>query len=412
MRIAVVGTGIAGMVAAYRLSREHDVTVFEARDRLGGHTHTVDVEQDGQPYAVDTGFIVFNDRTYPNFVRLLDELGVASQPSAMSFSVRCERTGLEYNGTSLNTLFAQRRNLFRRSFLRMIRDIMRFNREATRLAVEGDYEDTIGAFIHGYGREFIEHYIVPMGAAIWSAAPEALLDMPALFFARFFHHHGMLTVNDRPQWRVVRGGSSRYVEALTRPYADHIRLGCPVRTIRRHATHVDVVTDRLERFDEVVLALHSDQALRLLADPSRAELSILDSIRYQPNDVVLHTDDSLLPRRPLARAAWNYHLARDPARQVAVTYDMNILQSLRSRRPFLVTLNRTDEIDPTHIIQKLTYAHPVFTRSGVAAQGRWSEISGVNRTHYCGAYWSYGFHEDGVKSALRVVDAIGQAVPA
>jgi predicted NAD/FAD-binding protein len=412
MKIAVVGTGIAGMVAAYRLCRDHDVTVFEARDRLGGHTHTVGVEQDGERYAVDTGFIVFNDRTYPNFVRLLDELGVASQPSSMSFSVRCERTGLEYNGTSLNTLFAQRRNLFRRSFHRMIRDILRFNREATELARGGSYEGTIGSFIHGYSREFIEHYIVPMGSAIWSAAPGKLLDMPALFFARFFDHHGMLTVNDRPQWRVVRGGSSRYIDALTAPYADRIRLGCPVRTIRRHATHVDVITDRTERFDEVVLALHSDQALRLLAEPSQAELAILDAIRYQPNEVVLHTDDSLLPRRPLARAAWNYHLTRDPSRQVAVTYDMNILQSLRSRRPFLVTLNRTDEIDPARIIRKLTYAHPVFTHEGVAAQGRWSEISGRNRTHYCGAYWSYGFHEDGVKSALRVADAIEQAVPA
>ncbi|MHC4974017.1 MAG: NAD(P)/FAD-dependent oxidoreductase [Planctomycetota bacterium] len=411
MRIAIVGSGISGMVAAYHLQRAHEITVFEANDYVGGHTNTVEVRQAGRTYAVDTGFIVFNDRTYPNFERLLSELGVAWQPTEMSFSVKCERTGLEYNGSSLNRLFAQRRNLLRPSFYRMLRDVLRFNREAPALLEEEEARETLGAYVEArrYSREFVEHYLVPMGAAIWSTDPRSFREFPARTFVRFFSNHGLLTVNDRPEWRVVQGGSARYVERLTRPFRDRIRLRCPVAAVHRRPDHV-VVRPRgeaPERFDEVIFATHSDQALRLLADPTPAEREILGALRYQRNEVVLHTDARLLPRRR-AWASWNYHVPRDPQDGVAVTYHMNILQSLQSPEPFLVTLNRSDRIDPDRILRRLVYDHPVFDLAATAAQERWAEISGVDRTHYCGAYWGYGFHEDGVKSGLRVCESLGR----
>ena len=405
MKIAIIGTGISGLTAAWQLHREHDLMVFEANDYIGGHTHTVDVEVGGRSHAVDTGFIVFNDWTYPNFIDLLEQLGVASQPTLMSFSVRCERTGLEYNGENLNTLFAQRRNLFRPSFHRMIRDILRFNREA--LALLDDHRDlSLEAWLRegNYSREFSEHYILPMAAAIWSAEPGLMGAMPAQFFVRFFKNHGLLSVNDRPQWRVIRGGSRAYVEPLIAPFRDRIRLNCPVEWVRRHPTHVQVKPwgGPVERFDEVIIATHSDQALRLLADPTPRERQILGAIPYQENEVVLHTDTRLLPRRQRAWAAWNYHLPAQPRDRVAVTYNMNILQSLDAPETFCVTLNRSDVIDPARILYRTTYHHPVFTEAGVRAQACRDEISGVNRTWYCGAYWSYGFHEDGVNSGLAV----------
>ena len=316
MKIAVIGTGIAGNVVARGLHREHEIAVFEAAAHVGGHSHTHDVVQAGRRYAVDTGFIVFNDWTYPNFIALLDELGVASQPSSMSFSVRDEASGLEYNGTSLNTLFAQRSNLLRPSFLGMIRDILRFNREVL----------TRG----GYGRAFIERYIVPMGAAIWSTDPASMQAFPARFFVRFLHNHGMLSVNARPLWRVIRGGSARYVEKLTAPFRDRIRLRTPVESVRRLPGSV-IVKARghdAERFDAAFLACHSDQALALLADPSPAEREVLAAIPYQSNEAVLHTDTRLLPRNRRAWAAWNYHVLREPGERVALTYDMNVLQGL------------------------------------------------------------------------------------
>ncbi len=409
MRIAIIGSGISGLVAAHHLWRDHEITVFEARDYIGGHTNTVEVERAGRVWAVDTGFIVFNDRTYPNFERLLGELGVAWQPTEMSFSVKCERTGLEYNGSSLNRLFAQRRNLFRPSFHRMLRDVLRFNREAPALLDGRDGGETLGEYVaaHGYSKEFTDHYLVPMGAAIWSTDPQCFRDFPARTFVRFFSNHGLLTVNDRPEWRVVQGGSARYVERLTLPFRDRIRLRCPVVAVQRRPDHVAVQPrcGPVERFDEVVFATHSDQALRLLADPTPAEREILGALRYQRNEVVLHTDARLLPRRR-AWASWNYHVPRDPQEGVAVTYHMNILQSLRSPEPFLVTLNRSDRIDPDKVLRRLTYDHPLFDLAAIEAQARWSEISGVGRTHYCGAYWGYGFHEDGVKSGLRVCEAL------
>lgn len=409
MRIAIIGSGISGMVAAHHLWHDHEITVFEANDYLGGHTNTVEVRQADRDYAVDTGFIVFNDRTYPNFERLLSELNVSWQPTEMSFSVKCERTGLEYNGSSLNRLFAQRRNLFRPSFLRMLRDVFRFNREAPALLDDAAARETLGDYVaaRGYSKEFVDHYLVPMGAAIWSTDPQRFREFPARTFIRFFSNHGLLTVNDRPQWRVVQGGSARYVERLTHPFRDRIRPGCPVASVRRTPDHVLVQPEDgpMERFDEVVFATHSDQALRLLADPTPAEREILGALRYQRNEVVLHTDARLLPRRR-AWASWNYHVPRDPQEGVAVTYHMNILQSLRSPEPFLVTLNRSDRIDPDRILRRLVYDHPVYTLDAIAAQERWAEISGVGRTHFCGAYWGYGFHEDGVKSGLRVCDSL------
>ncbi len=408
MKIAIVGSGIAGLVTAYHLGREHEVTVFEANDYVGGHTHTVDVAAGDRNFAVDTGFIVFNDWTYPNFIDLMDELGVESQASDMSFSVRCERSGLEYNGSSLNSLFAQRRNLLRPSFYRMLRDILRFNAQAPAM-LEADEDDmTLGEYLHnnGYSRAFVDQYIVPMGAAIWSAEPAQMHLCPARFFIRFFQNHGLLSVNDRPQWRVIRGGSRAYLGKLTESFRDRIRLAAPVIGIRRHTTHVDVVTAAAgrERFDQVFLACHSDQALRLLTDPRPAEHDVLQAIPYQANDVILHTDESLLPRRRRAWAAWNYHVLPHATGTVAVTYNMNILQSLDAPQTFCVTLNNTDAIDARRIIARYRYDHPVFTTGGVAAQQRQAEINGANRTYFCGAYWRNGFHEDGVVSALAAVE--------
>lgn len=407
MRIAIIGSGIAGNVAAHHLHREHDIAVFEAGGHAGGHTHTHDIELDGRRWAIDTGFIVFNDRTYPNFIGLLDELGVASQESSMSFSVRVEAGGLEYNGTTLNSLFAQRRNLLRPSFLGMVREILRFNREAPALLESAAAELTLGAFLEhgGYGRPFIDHYLVPMGAAIWSTDPQRMLGFPARYFVRFLHNHGMLSVNDRPVWRTIRGGSREYVRRLTAPFAPRIRLRTPVRGLRRFASHVLVETDHgAERFDAAFLACHSDQALALLRDPTGPEREALGAIGYQENEAVLHTDARLLPRRRLAWAAWNYHVPAAPRERVALTYNMNILQRLDAPQTFCVTLNRSEAIDPARVLKRIVYHHPLYTPAAVAAQARQRELNGARRTYYCGAYWRFGFHEDGVVSAL---DALG-----
>ncbi len=420
MKIAVVGSGISGLVAAYLLHREHQVTVFEANAYVGGHTNTVEVEWQDAVYPVDTGFIVFNDWTYPNFIRLLDRLKVASEPSSMSFSVRCETTGLEYNGTDLNRLFAQRSNLLRPSFYRMIRDILRFNREAPGLLPDGDGGASLGAYLEarGYSDAFMRHYIIPMGAAIWSASTDDVRGMPVRFFVQFFHNHGMLSVDRRPVWHVISGGSHQYLKALTRSFLDRVRLRSPVRAVERTPDRVAITSDeqlpdgrvhrRTEWFDHVILALHSDQALTLLRDPSPQERAILGAIPYQENEAVLHTDTSLLPRRRLAWASWNYHLLRGGKDRVAVTYHMNQLQNLSAPAEFCVTLNRGDDVDPSKVLRRITYHHPRFTPAAVAAQARRPEISGLNRTSYCGAYWGYGFHEDGVNSALAVCQTFGR----
>jgi len=415
MRIAIVGSGIAGLVSAYLLSRRHEVTVFEAGDWVGGHTHTVDVEIDQQRHAIDTGFIVFNDWTYPNFIRLLEQLGVESQPTEMSFSVCDPRSGLEYNGNNLNTLFAQRSNLLSPGFLRMLMDILRFNREAiTDLEAGGLHgQMTLGDYLQQqrYGQRFIDHYIVPMGSAIWSMSLKEMLNFPLAFFIRFFHNHGLLSVNDRPQWRVIKGGSRSYIPALSKPFADNIRLDCPVQRIRRDETGVTVLSRQgEERFDRIVLACHSDQALKLLEQPSPEEQAILGDIRYADNDVVLHTDTRLLPSRRLAWASWNYRLGGDPEQPAALTYNMNILQGLDASRTFCVSLNQTDQIDPAQILGRFTYAHPQFSVAASAAQQQWQTLLGKQHTFFCGAWWANGFHEDGVVSALRVASHFGEVL--
>ena len=394
MKIAIIGSGIAGNTLAYHLYKEHDITVFEAESHIGGHTHTHHVTHEGRNYNVDTGFIVFNDRTYPNFIALLDELKVAWQPSEMSFSVRSEETGLEYNGTSLNTLFAQRRNFFKPSFHHMIRDILRFNKTSLELLGEGN-EIKLGDYLQQgkYSQQFIDNYIIPMGSAIWSTEARQMLDFPARFFVRFFHHHGMLTVNDRPQWRTVAGGSASYVNALTEPFKHKIKLNTPIESVRRLKTsvHVKPLFGEEEKFDYVFFACHSDQALKMLSDKTQTEIDILSAIPYQENTVYLHHDVSLMPKHKLAWAAWNYHVTEQPTDRVAVTYNMNILQNLQSTEPLLVTLNHTRLINPAKVIKRLKYTHPIYTIAGTAAQARHAEISGVNRTGFAGAYCVMAF---------------------
>jgi predicted NAD/FAD-binding protein len=406
MRIAIVGTGIAGNVAAYKLREEHDITVYEASSYIGGHTNTVDVADDGKTVAIDTGFIVFNDRTYPHFIELLDEIGQESQPSVMSFSVSSGDAGLEYNGSGLNALFAQRRNILRPPFFRMIRDILRFNREVMATLPFEEHGQTVGEYLlkHGYSREFMNDYLVPMAAAIWSAEPVAIRDMPLQFLVRFFDNHGLLQLKDRPVWRVIKGGSREYVNKLVAGHRDRIRLNSPVRRVIRHATGVEIITDRQgsEWFDAVFLACHSDQALAMLDKPTPAERDVLGAIRYQDNEAVLHTDAAILPKRRRAWAAWNYHIPKDPHRHVAFTYNMNMLQGLDCDEQYCVTLNNDREIDPAKLIRRIQYQHPVFSREGVAAQLRQVELN-TGRTYFCGAYWRNGFHEDGVVSALNAI---------
>lgn len=408
MKVAIIGTGVAGMTAAYRLHAGHDITVYEASDYIGGHTATVDVDYHGRRYAIDTGFIVFNDWTYPNFIALLDELGVAWQHSDMSFSLRCEATGLEYNGTSVNTLFAQRLNAVRPSFLRMIWDILRFNKEARTLLGPGNETLTLAEYLErgGYSRAFRERYIVPMGMAIWSATESQMLAFPVKFFVEFFDKHGFLNVNNRPVWRTVKGGSREYARKLTAPYRHRIRLSTPVANVQRDAEGVTIRTARgdSERFDYVLFACHSDQALAMLDAPTQAERDILGALPYQPNDAVLHTDTRMLPRNPLANAAWNYHALDPRSELLAVTYNMNILQNITAPAVFMVTLNRSEHIDPSTVLGRYCYSHPIYTPEGVRAQARRHEISGANRSFYCGAYWRYGFHEDGVVSAIWALE--------
>jgi uncharacterized protein len=405
MRIAIVGAGVSGLVAAHLLQSTHDITVFEAGTHSGGHTNTVTVETEAGVHYVDTGFIVFNDRNYPRFERLLQRLGVAWQPSTMTFSVSDERGDFEYNGASPNGLFAKRAHLVTPWFHRMVADLVRFNREARSLLASRD-DPSLRGWLEDrdYSRAFVERLIVPQASAVWSADPEQLWRFPARFLAEFFDNHGMLGFAGRPRWRTIRGGSHRYVEALTEPFADRIRLRTPVRAIHRHDDHV--IVDG-ERFDHVVLAAHADQSLGMLSDPSDRELEILGAFPYQPNEAVLHTDRSLLPRRRRAWASWNYHLLEQPAGRLTVTYHMNRLQALSADREFCVTLNRTDRIDPDRILRRISYAHPVYTAAGAAAQQRHGEISGHGRTHFCGAYWGWGFHEDGVASAVRVAERLG-----
>jgi uncharacterized protein len=430
VKIAIVGTGVSGLVAAHALHRDHDVTLYESDGRVGGHAHTVDVEVGGITHAVDTGFIVYNETNYPGFTGLLRELGVATQPTEMSFSVTDRGSGLEYRGSNLNTMFAQRRNLGRSSFLRLLGDIVRFNRAARRLVTnearwhgadrlpgaggDDDRDDeSIESFLQRgrYSRSFVDQFLVPFGSAIWSADPSTFTRFPMRSYARFMHNHGLLGLPGRTQWRTITGGSRQYVDRLVEPFADRIRLGTAVHKVvgepfPRAASTVEVLTDLgPERFDRVIIAAHSDQALEMLADPSPSERSVLGAVSYQPNTATLHTDARFLPGNERARASWNYRI--DPgSRRATVTYWMNALQAITTDEPILLTLNRTEAINPKFVLAELEYQHPVFDLAAIRAQHRRHEIQGVRGIYFVGAYWGYGFHEDGVQSALEVARAI------
>jgi predicted NAD/FAD-binding protein len=406
MKIAIIGTGIAGNVVAYKLRAEHDITVFESGDYIGGHTNTVDVYDNGRKLAVDTGFIVFNNRTYPNFIRLLDEIGQESQPSEMSFSVQAEEAGIEYSGSSIDALFAQRSNLIRPTFYRMIRDILRFNKTAMPSIHSLNDSQTLRDYLHDndYSQEFVDQYLVPMAAAIWSAEPLSVLDMPVKFLLRFFANHGLLQITDRPVWRVIKGGSRQYVNKLVAGHRDRIRLNSPVQSVLRVDDRIAIqsASGGREFFDYVFIACHSDQALSLVGDASPAEREVLGAIRYQSNEAILHTDVSLMPKRRRAWAAWNYHVPQNANRHVAVTYNLNILQGLRTENQYMVTLNNDHHIDPKMVIRRFQYEHPVYSRESVIAQQRQADLN-CERTFFCGAYWRNGFHEDGVVSALNAI---------
>ena len=414
MRIAIAGAGISGLVCAHLLSAAHEVTVFEAGAYLGGHTNTVDVSLDGERQSVDTGFIVFNDGYYPNFRKLLDGLGVKSQETTMSLSVRCEASGLEYAGATVGSLFAQRSNLVKPGFWRMLRDVARFQKDGAAALATLDDETTVASFVQarGYSDEFLRYFLVPMGSALWSSPGGDFLRFPVRFIIEFFSNHGMMQILGRPAWRVVRGGSARYVEALVAksPRAG-FRLSTPVQAVTRTAAGVTVRhAGGDEAFDHAIFACHADQALAMLgAGATAVEREVLGHFPYQRNEAVLHTDTSVLPRRRRAWACWNYHLAPDLERSAAVTYNMNLLQSLRSRHTFCVSLNET-RIDPDKVIQRMTYHHPVFRPGRSATQARQGELIGPNRSSFCGAYWGFGFHEDGVRSALAVARHFGKAL--
>ena len=416
MKIAIIGSGISGLTAAYLLNRKHDITLFEKNNYIGGHTHTHEIEHDGKIWSVDSGFIVYNERTYPNFIKILGQLGVQRQITRMGFSVKSADKNLEYAGHSLNSLFAQRSNLFRLSFYRMLSSMKRFNQQAREDLPQISENTTLGNYLktNNYPDEFINNYIIPIGAAIWSTVPSKMMEIPAVFFIRFFENHGFLQILDRPKWWVIKGGSNQYVRKIITDFKHRIRLSTPVNKIKREGNIVTIRHGQNqsleEKFDAVILATHSDQSLKLLDKPTLKEKEILGALPYQKNDALLHYDDSILPKRRLAWSSWNYFLDHDINEPIVLTYNMNILQGLNASRTFCVTLNNTDSIDENKIIKQLSYEHPLFTIEGIEAQKRKHEISGVNNTYYCGAYWRNGFHEDGVVSALDVCSQFGESL--
>jgi predicted NAD/FAD-binding protein len=410
-RIAVVGSGISGMAAAYLLSRKHEVHLLEREHRLGGHTHTHAIPTSRGVTPIDTGFIVHNDRTYPNLVKLFQKLGVERQKSDMSFGVSCQKTGFEYSSRGLGGLFAQKSNWLRLRHYRFLREILRFNREAPKVL-----DDPAGATMtlgewtraNDFGETFSRYYLFPMAAAVWSTSPEEVEDFPAVTLVRFFTNHGFLGIDTHPQWYAVKGGSSQYIAPLTAPYKERIRTGIQVSGITRShgAVQVKYADGRTEAFDEIVFACHGPQVMGLLSDATPQERAVLEGFSTSRNETVLHTDEKLLPTRPNARASWNYHVGDDD-RAVTLTYHVNRLQSLAAPEPYCVTLNATSRIKPERILRELTYFHPLMTLTAIRGQARWREISGQNRTHFCGAYWFYGFHEDGLNSAIRVAQSLG-----
>lgn len=411
MRIAIVGSGISGLICAHVLGPHHDVVLFEADSRFGGHSNTVMVTEDATTHSIDTGFIVHNDRNYPNLVRLFDELGMETVDSEMSFAVTDRQTGFTYRATNLNSVFADRKNLLRPTMWRMLADIVRFYRDGNAYLNNPELPDTsIGKFCddRGYSDAFMDLHLIPMGAAVWSASPKTFDEFPARSLLYFLSNHGLLGVRDRPLWKTLAGGSRTYVEKILDLFGGEALRATPVQSIERSSDFVTVSTEVQSReFDQVVLACHSDQALRLLSDPTAAESDVLGAMTYQPNTATLHTDSALMSPKRSAWAAWNYERLSGTEEAAPITYDLTSLQRLDTETHYFVSLNSEDRIDPSKVISSFAYAHPVFDAPAIKAQMRWSEISGHNRTHFCGAYWSYGFHEDGIKSGLRVCDALG-----
>lgn len=412
-RVAIIGSGIAGLATGWLLSRQHEVWLFEQDGRLGGHTHTVPLTgSDGRTLPLDTGFLVHNEATYPNLVRLFGELGVATQASDMSFSVHDPRTGFEYSSRGLGGFFAQPLNRIRPGHYTLLTEILRFNREARRLLLDGAGDRwTIGDYldVHRFGGEFVERYLYPMTSAIWSASFDGIRRFPALALVRFLANHGMLSVGRPPIWKTVQGGSSSYIAPITAPYRERVVTSAPVQAVSRCGDGVVVEARGLPpgRFDHVVFATHGDQVLPILRTPLDREREVLGAFATTRNDTWLHTDPSWLPTRPLARASWNYRLSGDPGAAPSVTYHLNRLQRIESPLEFCVTLNPDREIAPQYVVARMTYRHPQYSHAALAAQARWAEISGTDRIHYCGAYWYYGFHEDGLRSAIRVARALG-----
>lgn len=412
-KIAIIGSGISGLTCAYLLSKKHHVTVFEKNDYVGGHTATVDIVHNHKEYAIDTGFIVFNDRTYPNFNRLLQQLGIERQATEMSFSVHNRDSGFEYNGHGINALFAQRSNLFSVQFWRFIVEIIRFNKLCKRLYQQDsiDEQQKLGQFLnqHGFSDFFSQHYILPMGAAIWSTSLKEMETFELKFFIQFFYNHGLLNITDRPQWYVVPGGSRSYVNKILSHLKQPVQLKSDIRAVKRteQGVVIEMQEGETQHFDEVIFSCHSDQALALLADPTDEEQRILSAIPFSRNEVVLHTDINLLPKRKLAWASWNYMLHQENTRPACVTYNMNILQGLNDSTTFCVTLNQSSDIEPDKVIRRFVYHHPVLNSQSVAAQKQREQICGKNQTHFVGAYWYNGFHEDGVRSALDVTQRFG-----
>jgi len=411
VKIAVIGSGISGLTCAYYLSKEHDVHVFEKDERIGGHTATKEVNVGGEIFNIDTGFIVFNNWTYPNFIRLLSEIKVPWRDSEMSFSVNCEKTGLQYAGSSLDTLFAQRKNILSINYLKMLKDIYRFNHQSIEDLDAGKIVKgmTLGEYLklNNYSKQFHDHYLIPMGAAIWSSSVDDMFDFPLEFFVRFFRNHGLLNIKNRPKWKTIVNGSKAYLEPITRSFSEKIHLNSNIESIRREGDQVKIKVENKEEqsFDHVIFSCHSDQALALLSDANKKETEILSAMPYKLNDVVLHTDSSLLPSNSKVRASWNYTIPKNNTEFATLTYDMNTLQGIESSHDFLVTLNQVDRIDSKKVLGHYQYSHPVFTLESISAQERWHEINN-DRTWFCGAYWRNGFHEDGVVSALRVVNSI------
>ncbi len=407
MKIAIIGAGISGNTLAYYLNPHHQIALFESNDRIGGHSHTHHIDIFNQKVSVDTGFIVFNKKTYPNFLKLLHELKVPYENSAMSFSVKDSQKDFEYNGTNFNALFAQRKNFINPSFYKMIREILRFNKSSI-ILLRSDEEISLGDYLkrEGYSDFFKKYYILPMGSAIWSSNIKTMMQFPAKFFIQFFNNHGMLNINDRPQWLTISGGSINYVNKMIKPFRKKIKLNQNIKYVERKKDYIAIYhKDRVEKFDWVFFACHSDEALKLIKSPNSDEKNILKAIPYTDNEVILHYDDHFMPKRKLAWAAWNYHIDDNANSPASLTYNMNILQNLKTEAPLLVTLNPLQKINKKKIIKTLSYAHPQYSLRSIEAQSRYHLISGVNRTSFAGAYWGNGFHEDGVKSAL---DAIQQ----